>query len=333
MKYAGLVTTFCFFSITLFVYGQTDDETIMRDVFLDQVLIKKNHYKSLTIYGTYNENGISKRGGESGKIREVSFNTNGKIVYQVTADNRGNLPFVYYGNGTFVQRFDYNEQGLQTLSYSANRYQSRAALMTYNQEKQLIKKVTKSNDEVILTETFTWKSTTLFDFTTQQENRENESKYEYDNQGRLISRSSPNSTVKLEYKTEKDTLTTTTRFYRADTLRDIYIRKTTVSTKTPFYFLQKNSKQQVVKLMSAKLNVFHHPVTCFIKEVEKKRVDPFTYRTAQLFFENTYAKNGLLTERRVFYHPDYLDEPILTKLEHYFYSEKPLDYEFESFSN
>ena len=95
--------------------------------------VKKHKIKSLLIFIEMNEDDISERGSITGKLEEVTNNSQGFVTYRLRTDNRGNPPFIAYGRGCYFYEYSYDPDGYPVAVYAEDYQRTNQELRTFDQ--------------------------------------------------------------------------------------------------------------------------------------------------------------------------------------------------------
>ena len=179
---------------------------------MDAVILKTHRIQSLTVFADLNEDDIREKCAESGKIREMEFNQDGFLTYRLSSDNRGNLPFIHYGRGSFIELFTHNLKNLLISSYTENYLNSQREIRDYDPFGNLSGIQMTMDGRVALKVQFQREKDKMVKSTDINANNPNLSHtILYDEKGRMTYSSFQNLKISKVYEDQNDTLIVTTK--------------------------------------------------------------------------------------------------------------------------
>ncbi|MFT6503488.1 MAG: hypothetical protein ACJASQ_003625 [Crocinitomicaceae bacterium] len=322
-----------FVLLTLNSIGQVELRKPLTQFRSNNELIKKHNIKSLTVFADLSERDLEKKPGESGKLMEMEFDSNGNQIYKLISNNHGNAPFLTYGRGSEILINSYNESNLMILSHSEDYKQKSVASMEYDEKENLTSLEIKFHKEVISRRKFVWSNGKMVKSELVFANDLNKGrKVEYDEKGRIIEDNFPNSKIKFDYGESEDTLYTTRYTYRFDTLVSTskYASLVKVDNQVTHY-QKKNHLNQLQIEMKAEYDAFGNTTFYYYNNLKvisghegpDNTDPPITY-----VIKNVYDNSGLLIKRMFNYTMEGVRKDVLVKIERYFYDTDPLVFKY-----
>lgn len=321
-------------SSSILSFGQFADLEKNMDCKLNTQAIKENKIKSLMVYADFNENGILKRGSQGGKTREVEFDDSGNVLYSLTSSNGGNLPFIYYGSGSKLESKEYDENGHVTFDLFESSHYKIQSSFSYDERGNKLSEEYNYDEKVIYTINFEWKRDKLVNHEFHpKDGNINASFFEFDKKGRIIKSGWAEKITTFQYEQKGDTLFTTSKYLRADTLVWT-VKKAQIDNQSYMCgFVQLDHKNELMKEIKVKIDGHgnatylysnDHKDTYLDEEFGRVSYPPSTYE-----IQNFYNDKNLLVKREFYYSREDVGSPKLIKIERYIYDNEALPYKFE----
>lgn len=321
-----------YFSLALFFtlicsysFGQVNLEQGLQGQ-MNKQLIQENKIRSLTIFAEFNENGIEKRGGEGGKLAEIAFDERGNQIYKLTSSNHGNLPFIWYGRGSFIEidSFDMNNQNI--WNYKENIHDSRQEIMNYGVDGNLSQRIWIIDDKKLAQYDFKWENGKMIKGSASYRNETNTDVInEFDNEGRIIKHQTGNWVQTSAYEDFGDSLKTTRTSFRADTLYSTETYFTQNKNGQISYYTKKNHRNELEIEQKIQFDEMGNATYYYTNDLNNKYGSE-VYPPTSYKIENTYNDKNLLIKRKFYYSREDVGSNMLTKIEHYSYSKDKLPF-------
>ncbi|RFC55068.1 hypothetical protein [Brumimicrobium aurantiacum] len=297
---------------------------------LNAEAISQAGFKSLQIYAELNEDPINERGSYSGKLEEYEFNKNGQVVYWLRSNNRGNLPFIAYGRGSYIHLNTYDEQQNLILDYKENYRNIEENIFNYDEEGNKSDYTIKYDGDTVLSYHYTWKRNKLIETHLNYSNSANKDRINaFDQKGRISHAKTASREVKYTYTEKEDTLITQIKTFRADTLYNLEEHKVLSKFNRMVSYIQLDHKKDTVVEMKAELDQFGNAIFYYLNNTRNKMHGNTSYPPHSYRIENVYNESNLLTKRSFFYSRSDVGENELVKIEHYVYLKNSLPFKFK----
>lgn len=287
--------------------------------------IKKHKVKSLVIFMEMNKRDISRQGSVTGKLEEVSFNAQGLMSYRLRSDNRGNPPFIAYGKGCYFEIKEFSEKKNLLHLYMEDFREVRQELMTYDTKSHLTNVKYLQGIDTAVSLGFTWLKGEMIKSELLYGNESNKDWVrEYDNNGRIKKTVSGNRRTEFTYESSKDSLWTTQKTFRADTLYTLEKYTTWVKYDRVTFWEKKGANDALISHLKVGYDKYGNATSYYLYEPNNR------YRgTVNMTIKNFYDKRKLLVKRLYYSVKSPKAERELTKIERFVFDTVPLVYQFE----
>lgn len=317
---SSLFILVCFFSI-----GQIKMEQGL-EIQLNRQAIQENSIRSLTIFAEFNENGIEKRGGQGGKLAEMAFDERGNQVYKLTSSNHGNLPFIWYGRGSFIEMDSFDTHNQHVLNYTENEHSNRQETFIYDTDGNISQRVWMVNDKRLAQYNFKWENGKMIEGAAGYKNQTNANVINTFNEaGRITKHQTGNWLQTSTYEDFGDSLKTTKTSFRADTLYSTESYFTLNKNSQISYYSKKNHRNELEIEQKTQYDKMGNATYYYINDLTNKYgsevYPPTTYR-----IENSYNAENLLVKRKFYYSREDVGANMLTKIEYYSYGTDELPF-------
>ena len=318
------------------VFGQFDINDPLENCELNNDLIKQYNIRSLTVYADIDERRIDGTSTMSGKIKEYEFDQNGNVVYQLSAKNGGNGPFIYYDKGSRPQYFTYDANGNVT-------YHSREDYRTMSETSYIYNEAGNNtqtefvfkdqHQDVRFTKKFEWVDGKIVGCTNDTENGTlNNGTQTFDDEGRIVESKNDYSRMTYSYTQDGDTLKTTEKMFINGDLHFIKIHHTLSWLPNRYvYYSKRNSIGKLELIMRASYDDQGNTTSFYLIDYKNSyeagvglNLDPLELR-----IENRYDSRGLLYKQLYYSIDSSNSEESLTQMIYYCYETEPLNYKME----
>ncbi len=287
--------------------------------------IKKHKVKSLVIFMEMNKRDISRQGSVTGKLEEVSFNPQGLMSYRLRSDNRGNPPFIAYGKGCYFEIKNFSEKGDLLHLYMEDYQQIRQELMNYDDKGGLTSVKYLQGIDTVVSLGFNWLKGDMIKSELLYGNESNKDWVrEYDNKGRVKKTVSGNRRTEFTYTSNKDSLWTIQKTFRADTLYTTEKYTTWIKYDRVTFWEKKGADNTLISVLKVGYDKYGNATSYYLHEPNNR------YRgTVNMTIENFYDKRKLLVKRLYYSVKNPKEGLELTKIERFVFDTVPLVFKFK----
>jgi hypothetical protein len=252
----------------------------------------------------------------------LEYNKAGYPTYKISYDVEYNFPFISYEPRWIFLLFKYDRNNRLISRYVENNDWSFTEIKEYNLQGNLSSLQYIEGKETRFKIVFEWLGNKMVKARIENADSFNSNRiHEFDQEGRVTASRLNGRSVNVHYEQKMDTLITTTKTYKSDTLFSTEIQKTLLKYNLTISYVKMDHAGKLEIEMNAAFDQNRNATHYYLNYVDKYPLFSYT-------IQNNYDNRNLLTER-LFYlsmgtEPDIFK--IGPKIERYFFDRDTLPF-------